>query len=158
MSQAEYVLTSSDEVAALSEQGRRLALAVAAGHIVDALLVELETLRDTGREGRFYDEDRQTMNNIIDTHLHTARRMLETVCRSTRFERDRYGYVNRIAGRKHLTMMPSPGSKQWDMHVRNLINRYKACQEGAALTALTAFYEATHPGIPEDYARMLLDI
>lgn len=157
MTQSDYVLTSDPEVAGVAEQGRRLALMLAAHDIRAAVRAALYTFWEAQREGMFNDYDRDQMNAIVGSHMHEARTHLATACQSDRFERERYGWVNRAAGTETIPAMLYITQPSWDSTVRRLMQSYQDCESGAMLEKLTRFYEATDPALPDDYARMLLD-
>lgn len=157
MTQSDYVLTSAPDVHAIAEQGRRLALMLAARDIHTAVRAALFTFWEAQREGTFNDYDRDQMNAIVSSHMHEARLHLATACQSDRFEKERYGWVSRTAGTETIPAMVYITQQSWESTVRRLMQSYEDCESGAMLESLTRFYEATDPALPDDYARMLLD-
>lgn len=153
----EYILTSDPEVRAIAEQGRRMALVLATESIGAAQRSALWTLKEATQEHSFSDYDRDAMTTAVFAHMHEAREHVKQACQSDRFDRERYGYVNRIARMETLPALTHVGQPSWESSIRAIMEGYVEYRTGVTLERLTAFYEATDPSLPSEYAKALLD-
>lgn len=152
-----YVLTSDPAVQTLAEEGRRIALELAADDIGRAQRAALSALREGQQDNSFNEYDRDQMNVSVGQYLYTAREHLKTACASDRYDRERYGFVTRIAYLESLPALIYPGQSSWDGSVRAIMTGYREYLSGVTLEHLKRFYAATDPTLPEDYAQALLD-
>lgn len=157
MTESEYVLTSAPEVHDIAEHGRRLSLVLAADSIGAAQRSALWSLLDAMHSGSFNDYDQACMVTDVNSHMHEARQRVKQSCQSERFDRERYGYVTRIARLETVPALHHTSQSSWNSSVRAIMAGYAEYRSGAILERLTAFYEATDPALPDDYGKALFD-
>lgn len=153
----DYVLTSDPAVHPIAEEGRRAALSLAADHIGRAQRSALYALKEAMDGGSFSEYELNGMNSSVAEYLYTAREYLKVACSSDRFERERYGFVTRVAYLESLPALIYPSQPSWDGSVRAIMTGYREYLTGVTLERLTVFYGATDPAVPDDYAQALLD-